>query len=176
MAHFRISLLTKKLSPNSSWNFAAPCLWWEAKVTIRSPTLIEDHRNSPILVPIPTRKFLFPVLQLKRSSGRLTVKEFEKERVRRVWNTFRENESLRHTCLQGWIVRHVFNAAVPEPTRRFLSQRQFLQKPAVELKVCLTALPLVSDVVFARIFIPGMFWSVFTQNLNVPAGKSGECC
>lgn len=45
---------------------------------MRSSTLIEDRRNSPILVPIPIRKFLFPVLQLKRSSGRLTVKEFEK--------------------------------------------------------------------------------------------------
>lgn len=35
-------------------------------------TLIGDHRNSPVLVPVPIRKFLFPVQWLKRSSGRLT--------------------------------------------------------------------------------------------------------
>lgn len=81
----------------------------------------------------------------------------------------------KHTCLQRWIVRHVFNAAVPETKITFLAQREFLQKQ-LELKQPLTALPLVSDVVLARIFIPGMLWSVFTQNLYVPAGKSGQEC
>lgn len=81
----------------------------------------------------------------------------------------------KHTCLQRWIVRHVFNAAVPETKITFLVQREFLQMQ-LELKQPLIALPLVSDVVFARIFIPGMFWSVFTQNLYIPAGKLGQEC
>lgn len=68
--------LQKKRSSNSSCDFAAPC-WRGGNVTI-SPTLIEDHRNSPVLVLIPIRKSLFPVLMLKRSSGRWTVKQFEK--------------------------------------------------------------------------------------------------
>ena len=44
---------------------------------IISSTLIEDHRNSPVLVLTPIRKFLFPALQLKRSSGRWTVNNLE---------------------------------------------------------------------------------------------------
>lgn len=69
----------------------------------------------------------------------------------------------------------MFNSTAPEPKITFLGQRQFFfvffAKACCWINVSLSELPLVSDVVFARIFIPGMFWSVFAQNLNVPAGK-----
>lgn len=66
--------LQKKWSSNSSF---CCTMFMRKTVTIIGPTLIEDRRNSPVLVPVPIRKFQFPVLQLKRSSGRATVKSFE---------------------------------------------------------------------------------------------------
>lgn len=69
----------------------------------------------------------------------------------------------------------MFNSAVPETKIRFPVQREFLPKQPLSQRAP-TALPLVGDVVFARIFVPGMFRSVFAQNLNVPARKSGQEC
>lgn len=45
-----------------------------AQSSLTSPALIVDHRSSPVLVLIPTRKLQYPVLQPKRSSGAMTVK------------------------------------------------------------------------------------------------------
>lgn len=44
-----------------------------------SPVLIGDHRNNPVLVPIPIRKFLFPVQQPKRFSSGWTGKDLKQK-------------------------------------------------------------------------------------------------
>lgn len=33
------------------------------------------------------------------------------------------------------------------------------------------SVPLVTEIMLSRIFIPEMFWPVFSQNLDVPAGN-----